>query len=111
MTALLRGLPVTPSANEISNSLVPFERATTRVAVIELGHGRWLISRSAPGVDAAVTKTLAKAIEARGVDLWRQRASCRPGGSQFDPAASSPAQRGRQLRLNATFSRQKPDQA
>jgi hypothetical protein len=51
-----------PLANDVSNSLVPFEPATTLVAVIEFGHRSWLISGSALGVDAAVIKTLAKAI-------------------------------------------------
>ena len=51
-----------PPANDVSNSFVPFECAMTLVAVIELGHRSWLIGRSAPVVDTAVTKTLAKAI-------------------------------------------------
>jgi hypothetical protein len=60
-----------PLANDISNFLVPFEHATTLVAVIELGLRSWLISGSALDVAAAVIKTLAKAIEARDVGVWR----------------------------------------
>ena len=45
-------------ANDLSRSLVPFEQATTLVAVIELSQSSWLIAGTMPGVERQPLKKI-----------------------------------------------------
>ena len=40
-----------PQQNDLSRSLIPFEQATTLVAVIELSQSSWLIAGTIPGIE------------------------------------------------------------
>jgi transposase len=40
-----------PQQNDLSRSLIPFEQATTVVAVIELSKSSWLITATIPGIE------------------------------------------------------------
>jgi transposase len=48
-----------PQPHDFSKSLVPFEQATTLVAVIELSQSSWLIAGSVPGLDRQPLKKIA----------------------------------------------------
>ena len=48
-----------PQPNDLSRSLVRFERDTTRVAVIELSQSSWLIAGTIPGVERQPLKKIA----------------------------------------------------
>jgi transposase len=45
-------------ANDLSRSLIPFEQATTLVAVIELSQSSWLVSGTIPGVERQPLKKI-----------------------------------------------------
>ena len=45
--------------NDLSRSLVPFEQATTLVAVIELSQSSWLIAGVVPGIERQPLKKMA----------------------------------------------------
>jgi hypothetical protein len=48
-----------PQQNDLSRSLIPFEQATTLVAVIELSQSSWLIAGTIPGIERQPLKKIA----------------------------------------------------
>ena len=48
-----------PQQNDLSRSLIPFDQATTLVAVIELSQSSWLIAGTVPGIDRQPLKKIA----------------------------------------------------
>ena len=47
-----------PQQNDLSRSLIPFEQATTLVAVIELSKSSWLIAGTIPGIERQPLKKI-----------------------------------------------------
>ena len=47
-----------PQQNDLSRSLIPFEQATTVVAVIELSKSSWLITATIPGIERQPLKKI-----------------------------------------------------
>jgi hypothetical protein len=45
--------------NDLSRSLIPFDQATTLVAVIELSQSSWLIAGTIPGIERQPLKKIA----------------------------------------------------
>jgi transposase len=64
-------------ANDLSRSLIPFEQATTLVAVIELSLSSWLICGTIPGVERQpLKKIVPDGTELlRVLDRWRDEAT------------------------------------
>jgi transposase len=64
-------------ANDLSRSLIPFEQATTLVAVIELSLSSWLICGAIPGVERQpLKKIVPDGTELlRVLDRWRDEAT------------------------------------
>src|SRR4051794_32094802 len=64
-------------ANDLSRSLIPFEQATTLVAVIELSLSSWLICGTVPGVERQpLKKIVPDGTELmRVLDRWRDEAA------------------------------------
>lgn len=64
-------------ANDLSRSLIPFEQATTLVAVIELSLSSWLIGGAIPGVERQpLKKIVPDGTELlRVLDRWRDEAT------------------------------------
>ncbi len=48
-----------PQLNDLSRSLIPFDQATTLVAVIELSQSSWLIAGTIPGIERQPLKKIA----------------------------------------------------
>jgi transposase len=48
-----------PQQNDLSRSLIPFEQATTLIAVIELSQSSWLIAGTIPGIERQPLKKIA----------------------------------------------------
>src|SRR6185312_8040080 len=64
-------------ANDLSRSLIPFEQATTLVAVIELSLSSWLICGTIPGVERQPLKRIVPdgTELLRVLDSWRDEAT------------------------------------
>ena len=64
-------------ANDLSRSLIPFEQATTLVAVIELSLSSWLVCGTIPGVERQpLKKIVPDGTELlRVLDRWRDEAT------------------------------------
>jgi transposase len=62
--------------NDLSRSVVPFEPATTLVAVVEMGAQRWLVGATVPGIERQPLKKLEPDAPAllRLIERWRSEA-------------------------------------
>ena len=65
-----------PQQNDLSRSLIPFDQATTLVAVIELSQSSWLIAGTIPGIERQPLKKIApdEAELLRVLNRWRDEA-------------------------------------
>lgn len=65
-----------PQLNDLSRSLIPFDQATTLVAVIELSLSSWLIAGTIPGIERQPLKKIApdEAELLRLLNRWRDEA-------------------------------------
>src|ERR1700730_6659351 len=66
-----------PQQNDLSRSLIPFEQATTLVAVIELSQSSWLIAATIPGIERQPLKKIApdETDLLRVLHRWRDEAT------------------------------------
>jgi transposase len=66
-----------PQQNDLSRSLIPFEQATTLVAVIELSQSSWLIAGTIPGIERQPLKKIApdETDLLRVLHRWRDEAT------------------------------------
>src|SRR3712207_2809226 len=66
-----------PQPNDLSRSLVPFEQASTIVAVIEMSQSSWLVAAIVPGLDRHPLKKIEPDQEAllRLLRRWRDEAT------------------------------------
>ena len=65
-----------PQQNDLSRSLIPFDQATTLVAVIELSQSSWLIAGTIPGIERQPLKKIPpdEAELLRVLNRWRDEA-------------------------------------
>jgi transposase len=65
-----------PQQNDLSRSLIPFDQATTLVAVIELSQSSWLIAGTIPGIERQPLKKIVpdETELLRVLNRWRDEA-------------------------------------
>src|SRR5689334_15752985 len=47
-----------PQTNDLSRSIVPFEQASTLVAVVEMSKANWLVAATVPGIERQPLKKI-----------------------------------------------------